>query len=202
MLAYMQGCNSNALLKGEVKPDIDLIYKYRKQFTIIEHTTHLSDIFAKTMKIKPDVVFLDYIGLVNIRGCKGLEMFDEYAKQVPLFAKEANVAWVDISNQKMSDTAEMMKTEGQFHGSWALKQNLDIWIHITYNEPFYKFRESCADIMSKDSKVHNMSVVDVVVTKNRDGVKFVEKTYKLEFNKWGKYTEASQEELVTWWTGF
>jgi hypothetical protein len=58
---------------------------------IVDDTHELSEVFAKVLAIKPDVVMLDYIGLISIGKVKEDDLFTEYAKRVQQFVKKSRV---------------------------------------------------------------------------------------------------------------
>jgi hypothetical protein len=66
LLANRQRINSWDLESGKVDVDFQAIEEMQGNLFIIDDTYELSEIFSKVLSIKPDVVILDYIGLVSI----------------------------------------------------------------------------------------------------------------------------------------
>ena len=98
LVANAQRINSWDLESGKVNIDMREIEKMDQRLFIIDDTYELSEIFTKVLAIKPDVVILDYIGLVNIKKFAEDEKYTEYSKRVQEFVKETRVGWIDLSN--------------------------------------------------------------------------------------------------------
>lgn len=109
LIANMQGVDNNALMDGTVKANLDLLYPYKDSLSIIEDTKDLHKIFKTIRDIKPDVVVLDYIGLIKMKGVDNKEKFTLYSEEVQGFAKEQNISWIDLSNLRMGDEDEPRK---------------------------------------------------------------------------------------------
>ena len=141
----------------------------------------MSRIQARILEIKPDVVFLDYIGLVDIRGSKEEEVYTKYAKSMQKFVKKTGISLIDLSNLPVTATEETVRTSGQFFGSSFLKNNTDVGLHIFYYAPFYEWRKNSGLLM--DDKMKNIQVVTLLIQKNRIGTAKVEQVYVIDFNK-------------------
>lgn len=62
------------------------------------------------LRVKPDVVILDYIGLVNIKGHDEKTLYQKYADEVKQFLqKNQEIAWVDLSNLNKDDDEEKIR---------------------------------------------------------------------------------------------
>lgn len=200
LLSCLQGVNSRHLKNGTTKADIDLLFPYRDNLVIVDDDNSLSGIFKKIEKYKPDVVFLDYIGLVEIKGQTEESKYASYAAKVPQFVKDNNISWIDLSNLSINADDESIKESGQFFWASQLKNNLDVGIHITYHKPFYEYREGEKDILTEQQlkMLHNKQVLDMKITKNRLWPVGVEKAYMTEYDKGGRFREVTQEDKNSW----
>lgn len=115
LMANYMGVNSHAIEKGTAHPDGDYLGKLKDKLYIIDDTYELSEIFAHCLSLKPDVVLLDYIGLVSIKKFAESEVFTEYAKQVQRFVKKTQVGWLDLSNLPTDVDEDHMRTKGSFY---------------------------------------------------------------------------------------
>ena len=62
--------------------------------------------------MKPDVVILDYIGLVNIKGTDEKSLYNRYADEVKEFVqKNKHLAWIDLSNLNKDDDEERIRAQ-------------------------------------------------------------------------------------------
>ena len=206
ILANMQGVNNDDLIDWTVKADLDLLFPYRESLSIIEGITDLGQIMKTVEREKPDIVILDYIGYVTMKGVASDKVFAEYAKAVVPFTKEQDISWIDLSNLKMGNEENPMATvySGQFFGASELKNNIDLGIHIINNEDFRKFREE----MVKEDWEHAAEripykAVDVWITKNRGGrIEMSYRTYIYDWAKGGRMREATKAEKQKWKDGY
>lgn len=209
ILANHQEVNSYDIENWNIQADVDYIKWQEWKLFIIDTTYELWEIFSKIMEIKPDVVILDYIWLVQIKKTKEDDKYTEYSKQVQEFVKRSRVGWIDLSNlPKWQEDEETIRAFGWFYGSSFLKNNADVWIHLTHYKKFYDYKKTILtwsedlDIVfwcnDENEKVRNYQVTNLLITKNRIWTAKVETIYKIDFNKWWKFKEATQEELNKW----
>jgi hypothetical protein len=67
------------------------------------------------MEIQPDVVILDYIGLISCKGVTEEAKFTQYAIEVQRFVKASQVGWIDLSNLPTNlQQSEDIKNNPQF----------------------------------------------------------------------------------------
>ncbi len=203
LLANLQGENSRKLVRGEAKPDLDLLYPYRDLLSIIDDVNSIESIFTRVEKMKPDVVVLDYIWLVRVKGATTEGKYADYAERIPSFAKDNNLSWIDLSNLPKNADDEQIKLYWEFFGSSILRNNLDVGIHFTYHKPFYEWKEGMIKekIMNPTqiAALHSKQVLDVRITKNRLWPTAIEKPYVVSFDKGGRFAEASDVERQSWW---
>ena len=202
ILASLQGENSRDIIRGEVKPDLNLLYPYKDLLTIVDNVNDIGEIEKIVTKNTFDVVILDYIGLVKVKGATTEGKFAEYAEKIPKIAKDNNLSWIDLSNLPKNADDDTIKLYGEFFGSSALRNNLDVGIHLTYYKPFYEWKEDVIKqrMLSPDqmSSLHTKQVLNVMITKNRLWPTGIDKPYVVSFNKGGRFNEATQEEISKW----
>jgi hypothetical protein len=93
-----------------VEGEWDYLTKLKDRLFIIDDVYEVDKIFGKILQIKPDVVVLDYISHVSYSKGRDLEKYDYYAEQVPKFAKQNNLVWLDLSNlPKNLQTQELIR---------------------------------------------------------------------------------------------
>lgn len=211
ILANYQGVNSYRIEDWTVQADIDYIKSKDWKLFIIDSCYEINEIFTKCMELKPDVVIIDYIWLVQIKKVKEDDKYTEYSKQVQEFVKKSRVSWLDLSNlPKNQEDEEQIRATWWYYGSSFLRNNTDVGIHLTYYKPFYEWKkqklqwdddfEAIFTWISWEEKdiVRNYQVAHLIITKNRIWTAKVETIYKIDFNKWGRYVEATPDELVKW----
>ncbi len=116
MYANSAGVSSYLVENGTEAVNSDYIEKAKGKLFIIDDTYELSEVFAKILEIKPDVVVLDYIGLISIRRIDEESKYTEYSKKVQEFVKRTRVGWIDLSNlPKSQEDLESIKTFGGFY---------------------------------------------------------------------------------------
>ncbi len=116
MYANSAGVSSYLVENGTETVNSDYIEKAKGKLFIIDDTYELSEVFAKILEIKPDVVVLDYIGLISIRRIDEESKYTEYSKKVQEFVKRTRVGWIDLSNlPKSQEDLESIKTFGGFY---------------------------------------------------------------------------------------
>lgn len=196
IMANKESVNSYAVEDGTHSVDFWWLDKHKKSFFLIDDEHDMSRIQARILEIKPDVVFLDYIGLVDIRGVKEEEVYTKYAKSMQKFVKKTGISLIDLSNLPINATEETVRQSWQFFGSSFLKNNTDVGLHIFYYTPFYEWRKS--SWLQMDDKMKNIQVVTLLIQKNRIGTAKVEQVFVIDFNKGGMYREATEQELSVW----
>lgn len=202
LLSAKQRVNPYQIEKGLVEPNYEWLKKYKDSFILTDQLFELSEIKRSVIKNKPDVLFLDYIWLVNIKGHTDKEIFDRYAKEMKEFIqKQQNVALIDISNLNKSDDEEKIRREKGFNWSAALRNNTDVALHMFYYQPFYNYKKSML-LNSPTEEIENFfrgkQVITFLLSKNRMWVDGVEKTFQIDFNKWIRYEEVDGETLEKW----
>lgn len=202
LLANHQKVGSWKLERGDEQIDTSYLSEIADRFFLIDDAYEISDIFAKVMAIKPDVVFLDFISLVKINKFDDMAKYDEYANRVKEFVKTNDICWVDLSNlPKSAESEEAIKMGGGFHGSASLKNLVDVGIHIWADKDFAEFKKTVYGTPAFD-KIRDLKALGMMITKNRIGTSFVETTFKADFGRWGYMTEATEEDRKLWTSSF
>lgn len=201
LMSQYQGYSMDSILKWESTWDFDYLVSIKDKLAIVEDSFYLWDIFSRIMEFKPDVVILDYIGLASIKGFTEEQKYTEYAIQVQRFVKQMQVAWIDLSNLPTSlQQADEIRMNPQFYGSTFLRNNTDVWIHIMPWKKFYEVREAVMtwDIYNIESKnkMRKLSWITLVLSKNRLWPHSIYANYIIDFTKWAKFEEYSQEEFA------
>lgn len=95
--------------------------------------------------------------------------FAEYAERIPSIAKQNNLSWIDLSNLPKNADDDTIRLYGEFFGSSALRNNLDVGIHLTYYKPFYTWKDETKKMRTKeqDNVLHTKQVLNLMITKNR-----------------------------------
>ena len=97
-MSNYQHQSMDSILRGSTPANFDYLQSIQANLNIVDSSFYLSDIFSKVMEFSPDVVILDYIGLMSIRGFTEEQKYTEYAIQVQRFVKQVQVSWIDLSN--------------------------------------------------------------------------------------------------------
>lgn len=205
LMCNARGINPDALSKWEAEWDWEYLTKLKDRLYIIDSDYELSKIFSRAMKIKPDVVVLDYISLMDVKGATEDSKYWEYARKVARFAKSQNMAWIDLSNLPINlQTNDEIKARPQFFWSSLLKNNCDVAIHIMSNEQFKKTKnnvfENKWNFKPDDlAYLYDRNMVDLVVTKNRWGTPWVSTIYWANKGNGWRWREMSKNDLDTLW---
>lgn len=196
IMANRERVNSNSIVSWEAKVDFWWLDRYADKFFLIDEEYELSKIFARILQIKPDVVVLDYIGLVSMNKVSDDEVYTKYAKAVQAFVKRTGISLIDLSNLPKDADEDNIRTYGWYFGSSFLRNNTDVGIHLFRYKPFYEWRKSSWLVM--DDAIRNVQVVTMLISKNRIWTAWVEQVFKLDFNKGGLFTPATDKEIDMW----
>ena len=203
LLSTVQGVNPNSIERGVVEPDFDYLDRYTDKFKLTDQTFDLWEIKREVLRVKPDVVILDYIWLVNIKGCDEKTLYQKYADEVKQFLqKSQDLAWIDLSNLNKDDDEEKIRMYKWFNWAAKLRNNTDFALHMFYHKPFYEYKKAVWESGNKEAKeaFEGKQVITFLVSKNRLGVDWVEETFVIDFNKGIKYTQATEEQMEKWKT--
>lgn len=193
-LSSVQGVNNRDIEQWKVNPDTDWLRKYKDKFILTDQLFELDEIKREVLKVKPDVVLLDYIGLVTIDGVRDADkIYTPYAKKVKEFVQKNKIAWIDLSNLNTGETEEEIRKHWKFNWSASLKNNTDFGLHIFHYKPFYEYKE-----FAESDKFNSLKVVTFYISKNRMWVDFVEKEYWIDFNKGINYVPIPEEKKELW----
>lgn len=196
IMANKERVNSHSVEDGSHNVDFGWLDTHKNNFYLIDEEYELSKIFARILEIKPDVVFIDYIGLINIHKVTEQDMYTQYARRIQNFVKKTKISLIDLSNLPKDADEDNIRLYGGFYGSSFLRNNTDVGIHLFYYSPFYEWRNKSWLVM--DDKVKNIAVVTMLISKNRIWTAKVEQVFVIDFNKWGYYRPATEQELSVW----
>lgn len=208
LMCNAKGINPDKLSKGQQEGDWDYLTELKDRLYIIDDEYEVGRIFSRCMHIKPDVVLLDYISLMDVKGSTEEAKYGEYARMVPRFAKSQDLAWIDLSNLPAQlQTNDEIRMRPQFYGSTILKNNCDVAIHIMSNEEFKKTKNSV--FQNKHSYkpddltyLYNRNMVDLVVTKNRWWTPWVSTIYWANKENGWRWREMQKTDLDNLWAKF
>lgn len=196
ILANKEQVNSHSVVDWSCSVDFWWLERYKSSFYLVDEEYELSRIFARILEIKPDVVVLDYIWLININKIKEDEMYTQYARRVQAFVKSSWISMIDLSNLPKEADEDNIRLYGWFFWSSFLRNNTDVGLHLFYYKPFYEWRSKSG--LKMDDKMKNIQVVTMLISKNRIWTAKVEQVYKVDFNKWGMFSPATGQELSLW----
>ena len=191
--------NPTDIEKWVINFDYDWMNKYRDKLYITDQIFDLDDIKREALKIKPDIILLDYIQLVEIKWSKNeLEKLDTYAREVKKFMQKNNkIAWIDISQLNMNANSDDLKKSWNFKWSWELKNAIDFWLHLFYYEPFFKYKET-AKWTPAEKATEKLTAIEFVITKNRLWPTFWKTVLWINFDEWIRYKTIPKETLEKW----
>ena len=147
LLSSVQGVNNRDIEQGKTAPNIEWLRKYKDKLVLTDQLFDLAVIHREIKKVKPDVVILDYIGLVNMQRVATKEVFSEYAKKTKEFVqKNNNIAYIDLSNLNTGEGEEDIRRNKKFNGSADLRNNADFGLWLFHYKPFYEYRAQANEI--------------------------------------------------------
>lgn len=208
LLCKAKGYNFQDLTDWKIEWDWEYLVWLKNRLYIVDDIYDLDEVFAKVNEVKPDVVILDYIGYIQLKGYADDTRYKEYAKRVVPFVKKNNLAWIDLSNLANDTlTNDEIRFKPKFYWASELVNNSDVNIMIMRNEEFKKTRDKVMrDRFSyKKSDVDffkTRNILDVVITKNRWGSPFYETTYWVNQETWWIFKEVNEEEMNQLWAKF
>lgn len=201
LVANRQRVNSWDLESGKAEVDYDLLWEMNEKLFVIDDTYELSEIFSKILTIKPDVVILDYIGLVTINRFWESDMFTEYSKRVQQFVKKVRVSWVDLSNLPMWVEDAQIISRWQFFWSSYLRNNADVGLHLVKYDEFYAHKQLMEEDSVHRNKMQNdiqyrmdwtsKKGIKIAITKNRIGPAWINEDFIVNFALWWRFTAAT-----------
>jgi hypothetical protein len=201
LLSAIQWVNSNDIEKWVHRANTDWLKKYNNKFFLTDQLFDMWEIKRDVLRVKPDVVILDYIWLVNIKGFDEKSKYDKYSDEVKEFIqKNQSLAWIDLSNLNKDDNEEKIRMFKWFNGSAKLRNNTDFAMHFFYNQPFYNYKTEVMRIWADNKKeeVRWKNVITFFISKNRLWVDNEEEQFIINYNKWYKYIQATKEQKDLW----
>jgi archaellum biogenesis ATPase FlaH len=200
IISNHQKVSNDDIMGGKVDWDFDYLNKNKDKLCILQDTFDLNAIFSKIIEFQPNVVILDYIGLMSIKGFTEEAKYTEYAIQVQRFVKSTQVAWIDLSNLPTQlQNSDDIRGNPQFFGSTFLRNNTDVGIHIVPDKGYYDIREKVlsSNSYSQQSKdfFKRRSWLILYVSKNRLWPHSINEKYILDHSKWWEWSVMDTE---TW----
>lgn len=203
LLSTVQWCNPYQIEKGLVKPDTEWLRKYKNNFILTDQLFDINEIKRETLKTKPDVVILDYIWLVNIRGFDEKTVYNKYADEIKQFVQKHQwLAWIDLSNLNKSDDEQAIRFHKWFNGAAKLRNNTDVAIHMFDYQPFADYKRMVFESWGEESqeRVRGKKAITFFLSKNRLGNDNEEETFTINFNEWIRYVQATEKQKELWQT--
>jgi len=198
LLSSLQGVNSRDIENGRVDIDEQWLRDNKDKLIITDQLFNIGDIKREVIKNSPDVVILDYIWLVDIKGCDERTLYNKYADEVKTFVqKQKSFAWIDLSNLNKEDDEERIRKYKGFNGSAKLRNNTDIAIHMFYYEPFYNFKKSYSN-PDELEWFKSKQVLTFLLSKNRGWVDGTEETFLINFDEGIRYRQVKWEQKEKW----
>lgn len=191
ILSNHQKVPNDDIMSMKVDGDWDYLDKNRDNLCIVQDVFDLNAIFSKVVEFSPDVVILDYIWLMSIKGFTEEQKYTEYAIQVQRFVKSTQVAWIDLSNLPTNlQSTEDIRWNPQFFWSTFLRNNTDVGIHIMVDKEFYEAREKIlANSTNPKARetVERRSWLVLYVSKNRLWPHSLNWKYILDHTRWWEF---------------
>ena len=203
LLSSMQEVNPWDIETWKIMPEVWLLEEYKQNLFITDQMFNWNEITRHIKKVKPDVVFLDYIWLVEVDWADERTLYDRYADlQKRFIQRNQDIAWIDLSNLNKDDWEERIRAHRWFNGSAKLRNNTDFAMHMFYYAPFYEYRKSMLELWAPDSEwvkeVTNKQAVTFLISKNRLWADWLEAQFYIDFNKWINYNQATKEIKEAW----
>lgn len=208
LLCKAKGYDFQDLSEWKIDGDWQYLVDLKDRLFIVDDLYDLDEIFLKIREVKPDVVILDYIWYVQVKGYPDDTRYKEYAKRVVPFAKKNNVAWIDLSNLANETlTNDEIRFKPKFYGASELVNNSDVNIFIMRNEEFKKtkdkvMRDRFSYSIDDVNFFRKRNMLDMVLTKNRWGSPWFETTYWVNQENGWIYKEVEKWDLDKLWAKF
>lgn len=188
--------NPRHIENGKVQADNEHILKYENYLHLLIDENNIDKIKAEIIRLKPNVVILDYIWLVNIPWFDENTKYSEYADQIKMFIQNhQEIAFIDLSNLPKSDNSEdMIRLNRWFNWSAKLRNNCDFWMHIFDHAWFVKYKKETLEMWTPKDLLAT-KVMTFLISKNRFWPDGVEKQYMINFNQWIRFKETSEQDL-------
>lgn len=170
--------------------------KNKHLFHLTDQLLNIDDIKREVLKVKPDVVFLDYIGLVDIKGCDEKTLYNKYADLVKHFVQKNKwISWIDLSNLNKDDDEEKIKFHKWFNWSAKLRNNADFGMHLFHYKPFYEWRKLIFEGENEElkTKLRTVNAITFFISKQRGGVDWIEEQMTIDYNNGYNYSVMSEE---------
>lgn len=203
VMSAVQWVNSKLLENWTYPVLYSYLEQYKDKFVLTDQLFDLGQIKREILKVKPDVVILDYIWLVSIKWCDERTKYDKYADEVKEFVqKNQYLSWIDLSNLNKDDDEDKIRIYKWFNWSAKLRNNVDFAMHLFYHKPFYEYKKMTMQIWAEDTKIkiRNKNAITFFVTKNRMWNDMEEEIFIIDHNLWNKYFRATEEQKTIWKT--
>jgi len=202
-LSTVQGVNPYQIEKGLVVPDTAYLRKYKDRFILTDKLFDINEIKREVLKVKPDVVILDYIWLVNIKWFDEKTVYNKYADEIKQFVQKHQwLSWIDLSNLNKWDDEQAIRFHKWFNWAAKLRNNTDVAIHMFDYQPFADYKKMVYEAGSEVAidKVRGKKAITFFLSKNRLGNDNEEEVFVIDFSKWIKYRQADDELKEKWTT--
>lgn len=188
--------NSNKVEKWEVEFNKKWFEDNKHLFHLTDQLLNIDDIKREVLKVKPDVVILDYIGLVEIKGCDEKTLYNKYADIVKHFVQRNKwLSWIDLSNLNKDDDEEKIRGHKGFNGAAKLRNNTDFGMHLFYYKPFYEWRKLINEGENEELKarLRTVNAITFLISKQRGGTDWIEEQMTIDYNNGYNYSIMSEE---------
>ena len=199
LFSSIEWINPNDIESWKYKPNYN--YLRNKKLAITDQLFDIWEIKREILKEKPDVVILDYIGLVNVHNMDERKKYDKYADEIKEFMqKNKSFAFIDLSNLNKDDDEERIRLHKWFNWSAKLRNNTDFALHMFYHRPFYEWKKTILEAgePSAIDAVKNKKVITFLISKSRLWPDWVEEQFYIDFDKWIRYNQATKEMKEKW----
>lgn len=206
ILSNYQKVQNDDITNMKVEWDWDYLDKNKENLCIVQDVYDLNGIFSKVVEFSPDVVILDYIWLMSIKGFTNESKYEEYAIQVQRFVKTTQVAWIDLSNLPTNlQSTDDIRWNPQFFWSTFLRNNTDVGIHIMVDKEFYEARDKIlANSTNQNARdmVEKRSWLVLYVSKNRLWPHSISWKYILDHTRWWEWKPYDNDtiKILQWYS--